>query len=146
MSTLARPDLGEILACPHCFGAIKELAEKNIRCGNCMAVFPIRDGIPHFREALQDIVPDPGGSYLHDKKAWSSWRKKNYAFFDSELAAIPADSLIIDVGAGPGFFRDLFQKHRCYAVDFFPYRGIDIVTDIVRDKPPIRSAHPLLTR
>jgi SAM-dependent methyltransferase len=139
MSALRRSVLSEVLACPHCFGTLNETVEGSICCENCATDFPIRDGIPHFCEVSRDIVPDQGESYVQNRTVWSSWRKKNYAFFDRELSATPAGSRIIDVGAGPGFFKELFHKHQYFAIDFYPYHGIDMVTDIVQDKLPLHS-------
>ena len=41
------PRLLEILICPACHGAVRELAnEAGLACGGCGRVYPIRDGIP----------------------------------------------------------------------------------------------------
>ena len=41
------PRLLEILICPACSGAIRELdAERGLECLSCGRVYPIRDGIP----------------------------------------------------------------------------------------------------
>jgi SAM-dependent methyltransferase len=139
MNALRRPDLEEVISCPECLGALKELDDGTLGCTNCARVFPIRDGIPFFSEVSAEIVPDPGESYVHNKKAWSAWRHRNFDFLAQETGTLAAGSRVIDVGAGPGFFGELFDKHHYVAVDFYPYRGIDLVADIVHDRLPIQS-------
>ena len=54
----------EILICPACRGALRELAEdRGLECRSCGRVYPIREGIPVMlvEEASAPTRESPGG-------------------------------------------------------------------------------------
>lgn len=55
------------------------------------------------------------------------------------MASVTNGSTIIDIGAGPEFFNELFKKHKYFSFDVYPYSGVDVVTDIVQDQLPIKQ-------
>lgn len=67
--------------------------------------------------------------------SWSSWRKKNYHFFEEELLKIGDDAIVIDLGAGKLQFRDLFTRFKTITVDFQKLPDIDIVHDLTTSLP-----------
>lgn len=67
--------------------------------------------------------------------SWSSWRKKNYHFFEEELSKIGNDAIVIDLGAGKLQFKDLFSRFETITVDFQKLPGIDMVHDLTTPLP-----------
>jgi len=79
-------------------------------------------------KSSKDVIPT-------DKNNWSYWRKENYSFLKKELNDFSDDKVIIDLGAGQSDFQELFERFEKYSVDFYPYKGIDVVCDLTKDLP-----------
>jgi SAM-dependent methyltransferase len=139
LSALKKPDLIELLRCTGCLGALKEVPPTSLVCERCARTFLVNDGVPHFSDVPATVVPDLNAAYVRDRRTWSSWRRKNYEFYAQELGTLPARRLIIELGAGPGFYADLVSRHRYYALDFFAYPGVDVVCNLVEDRAPLAS-------
>jgi SAM-dependent methyltransferase len=134
----ANHDLAAILACPGCLDTLIE-ASASLRCGTCARTYPVQDGVPRFCAVPTDVSSDLAHSVLEaqNRQGWSAWRRKNYNFLAREMAIIPKESLVIDVGAGPGFFTDILQGFRYCAIDFFNYPNTNVVCDVVNQRLPI---------
>lgn len=63
------------------------------------------------------------------------WAKANWAFYGRLARTLSLDAVVLDVGAGRGRFRQLFENTHYVAVDLFPYRSVDVVCDVVSDCP-----------
>jgi len=129
----------ELLGCPACSGPLALDAGSSLACGSCGLRGNLRGPVAFFSEVKEDVIPDSGTGYVQERGKWSAWRTKNFRFFQGQMARRPAGSTVIDVGAGPGFFPELFEGHRYLALDFFPYPGIHVVSDIVKNRLPVRS-------
>ena len=80
-------------------------------------------------------------SHSAPKEAWSPWRKANYAFFKKHLEPIPRAAALVDLGAGPVQFSDLFFQFAYTGVDFEKYEHVRVVTDLTKPIPlPDQSA------
>mgnify|MGYP001565219549 CR=1 FL=1 len=96
--------------------------------------FTEKDGVLYFI-AVPDNVEPSEHKEPTNKKLWSHWRKENYAFLAHELSVLPAESIVLDLGAGELQFRDILERFHLVAVDFYPYPGIHVVCDLNRILP-----------
>ena len=74
-------------------------------------------------------------SSYENKNKWTSWRKANYAFFESKLSRLSRELSIIDIGAGPEQFRDLTWRFKKTSVDFKQFGTTNIVSDLTKTIP-----------
>jgi SAM-dependent methyltransferase len=66
---------------------------------------------------------------------WSEWRNANYDFYAQELPSLPAHLELVDLGAGPVQFRELFMRFKYTGVDFTAFPDVSIVTDLTKGVP-----------
>lgn len=85
-------------------------------------------------EPPKSIIPSVSADAT-DSAKWSVWRKRNYAFYEKELNQFPQSSLLIDIGAGQSHFAKLFEPFRVAAIDFYPYRQVNVIADINQEIP-----------
>jgi predicted SAM-dependent methyltransferase len=76
---------------------------------------------------------------------WSPWRKANYGFFKTHLASLPKTSKLVDLGAGPLQFADLFLPFDYLGVDFEKFEHVSIVTDLTKTIPLSDQSADILT-
>ena len=88
----------------------------------------------YFTEPPSDYSPARNDNPC-DQLRWSEWRKENYKFFKERLGEFPSGAYLLDVGAGPGYFRDLTRRFETLAIDFYPYNGVQIVCDFMQPFP-----------
>lgn len=94
-----------------------------------------KGGVCYFVDVPADIVPTLD-SALADHRKWTPWRKTTHAFLASELALLPASSVVFDLGGGgPSEFRDLTARFHTVTVDFYPYAGVSVICDLNRGLP-----------
>jgi SAM-dependent methyltransferase len=63
------------------------------------------------------------------------WRQANWRFVQEQVSRLPADALILDVGAGRGDFAEALAGFCSIALELYPYPEIDIVCDLTRSNP-----------
>lgn len=63
------------------------------------------------------------------------WRQANWRFLESQIALLPINGLILDVGAGRADFEALLAGHNHLALDVYPYPETDIVCDLAATNP-----------
>ncbi len=97
-----------------------------------------KNGVLYFRKPPADVEPSRERT-ASDARTWSYWRKQNYAFLEKELAALPKESVLIDLGAGQSDFAKLTSAFNLCAVDFYPYPGIHVVCGL-EDGLPFKDA------
>jgi len=131
-------DFKEVIVCPRCLCDKLSYSDRHIQCTKCSSEYMLRNGIPYFTDINNDIKPKQSQD-IRNHKNWTSWRKQNFSFFRNYLCDINANDEILDLGAGQGHFRDLFGGYRYIAIDFYPYKGIDIVSDLSA-KLPIKTS------
>lgn len=93
-----------------------------------------KDGVLYFAKPPADIMPSRDWVPT-DKRAWSFWRKQNYAFLKEEFAALPNGAVLVDIGAGQSDFAEITERLNVCAVDFYPYAGIHVVCDLEHALP-----------
>jgi SAM-dependent methyltransferase len=103
-------DLLRLLACPGCRGALLA-AEAAVCCSACGRTFPVADGIPNLRGALDDrgavvrdfysAAPFPGYP-PRDSAAALRARAERSAFARLLDEAIAPDATVLEVGCGTG--------------------------------------------
>lgn len=101
----------------------------------CTTREPVRwdSGRAIYDEPGADIAVDNAEEI--DRRRWSNMRWHHYRWLKSELEILPDGSRLVDIGAGPVQFADLTERLSVCHVDHFPYRPINIVTDISRPLP-----------
>jgi SAM-dependent methyltransferase len=70
-----------------------------------------------------------------EQASWSKWRTRNFAYLQQKLAAKSPESVILDLGAGAGYFRELYEGQPYIGLDFRPYEGVNVVTDLTKRLP-----------
>jgi len=130
----------DLLCCPECSGELTaNKAETELRCKQCENVFPIMKNIPYFCDVKEYIIPSKQNVDVTDNSNWTKWRRLNFDFCKKALEKVANESLILDIGAGPGHFQNLLKKYKKYiAIDFYPYPDISIIADFAK-KIPMRD-------
>jgi len=123
----------ELLSCPKCHSPLAEANEKKLTCTKCGFKAKIENGIPQFSEVPQTIEPWEKIERGPDKG--TAWRKSNWKFLNTQVAKLPVDSVILDVGAGHGDFADIFTGRNYYSLDIVPYPEVDVVADLGQANP-----------
>jgi SAM-dependent methyltransferase len=77
----------------------------------------------------------PWSSQTSDARNWSQWRRANYDFYKHHLGGLSADKTLVDVGAGPLQFRDIFKRFKYIGVDFVEYPDVTVVADLTKEIP-----------
>jgi len=107
----------------------------NLKCNKCKNEISIIDGIPRFYKVSMDRLIDYDSIKSTNPANWTDWRKYNYEYFEKNLHNLDKSTFICDVGAGTQPFDKLFSRFNTYKVDFVPYKGIDVVTDLNKPLP-----------
>lgn len=133
-------DFLDYLVCPFCLGGLSQ-KDGWLFCTQCQKNFRIASpsgqtgGKVFFIEppenAPKDLNADPT-----NRAKWSNWRKANYKYFEETLAPLSDSVCVVDLGAGPSQFWNIFLRFPNFiSVDFFPYKKVDVVADITARLP-----------
>jgi SAM-dependent methyltransferase len=76
---------------------------------------------------------------------WSAWRNANHDFFSSEMNGLPEHLQLVDLGAGPVQFKDVFQRFQYTGVDFAKFPDVSIVTDLTKGIPLPDASSDIVT-
>lgn len=98
-----------------------------------------KDGVFYFFDVPKDIRPSDDVD-AQDQEKWSFWRKENFLFFKRELVNFPEDKILVDLGAGQSDFAELTGRFKKCAVDFYPYKDVDVVCDFSLQLPFIDNS------
>lgn len=98
--------------------------------------YKVIDGRLYFIDPPNNINASEESENLTDQKRWSNWRKANFEYFTNELLGQDRGKIFIDLGAGPGRFRELINEFENFlAVDFYPYHSVKVVADFTKPLP-----------
>ena len=128
----------DMLSCPDCYGSLSG-QNSNLECNKCDNNIPIIDGIPRFDKINMDRLIDYDAVKSVNPKNWTVWRKYNYEYIEKKLQNVNKSALLFDIGAGTQPFAELLGHFNTYTVDFNPYKGIDVVTDL-NNPLPVRDS------
>lgn len=93
-----------------------------------------RDGDrAYFIETPEDVFTDSQPDAPRHR--WSKMRRSHYDWLAGEVDTIPAGQRVVDIGCGQSQFRDLFSDHFPCGIDFFPYPGAKVITDLNQPLP-----------
>lgn len=130
----------EYYACPACLGCLS-LKDDGLFCDTCIKKFRIASlpgqicGKVFFIEPPENAPKDLNVDPTNQAK-WSNWRKANYRYFEEMVAPLSNSACVVDLGAGPSQFRNIFFRFsNVISVDFFPYEKVDVVADITTRLP-----------
>jgi len=122
----------DLLICPEC-GAPLVLEDSQLRCSQCGQVVSLTNGIPVFTPVAGEIRPSE--KLARGPDTGTPWRKANWRFLEAQLAQLPAEARILDVGAGRGDFAVLLDRFQTIALDIYPYPEVDLVCDLTVCNP-----------
>lgn len=120
------PALLSILACPQC-GDDLVASEGGLICHACNYFVPVREGKPILTPVPSDMVPSPKSPA---PKEGTLWRRANWTFCEQMAREFLPQEIVLDVGAGNGYFKSLFEHTVYIATDVYPYSNVDFVCDI----------------
>ena len=106
---------------------------ERLECVACDQQFPIQNGAPIFTTPPTGLVPSD--KIVRGPEVGTPWRRANWRFLAGQIAQLPPDALILDVGAGRGDFAAAFEGRNCLALDIYPYPEVDIVCDLTQTNP-----------
>lgn len=78
---------------------------------------------------------DPERDKMAPKHTWTNWRHLNHQWYSRQLATLPRNSRLIDIGCGAGWFRDLSVEFDTLAIDFIPFSYVNLLADITQRLP-----------
>jgi len=122
----------DLLVCHKC-GAPLAAEDSLLRCSQCGQVVSLTNGIPVFTPVAGEIRPSE--KLIRGPDTGTPWRKANWRFLEAQLALLPGDTKILDVGAGRGDFAVLLDRFQTIALDIYPYPEIDLVCDLTVCNP-----------
>ena len=129
-----KPELLQVLQCPDCTGEFDlQESSRQLVCKACGKIAPLINGIPMFSEPPDEMAPSE--KIARGPGMGTPWRQANWRFLQQQVDRLPANALILDVGAGRGDFAAALQKHRSLALEVVPYPEVDLVCDLTRANP-----------
>jgi SAM-dependent methyltransferase len=138
MSSGLKPELLERLACPKCGQSVKLVAKDRLVCTVCKTRVPVDKDRPIFTPVPAGMQAAP--TLARGPDQGSGWRQANWRFLEAVIAALPANAVIMDFGAGHGDFSQILNNRTAIALDVFPYDEIDIVCDMQKVVPFKKSS------
>ena len=123
-----KKEILDLMNCPNCFAGLSEKDAEVLVCAKCGFTARIVEGIPLFTDVPATIEPWEKVERGPDKG--TAWRKSNWKFLNGFVSKLPADAMILDVGAGHGDFADIFEGRKYYSLDIVPYAEVDLVADL----------------
>jgi SAM-dependent methyltransferase/DNA-directed RNA polymerase subunit RPC12/RpoP len=127
------PEVINSLACPECGSDFKPPTSTSLQCSNCGYRVRINSGKPIFTAIPPGMTAAP--KLIRGRDKGSSWRRANWRFLENAVAQLPAEAIVLDVGAGHGDFSEVLDHRSCIALDVFPYDEVDVVCDLQRAIP-----------
>jgi SAM-dependent methyltransferase len=149
------PNLLSVLHCPACSGELRAAfaqpgllpgAEQadHLVCLACGQKTPLSSGqyggALNHHPGIPLFTSPPAGIIASTKQArgpevGTPWRQANWRFLEEQLARLPSEALILDVGAGRGDFAQALAGRRSLALDVYPYPEVDVVCDLTLENP-----------
>jgi SAM-dependent methyltransferase len=117
-----------MMKCPQCGAVLIEKGGESLGCSKCEYAARMVQGIPLFTDVPATIEPWEKVERGPDKG--TAWRKSNWKFLNGFVSKLPAETKILDVGAGHGDFADIFEGRKYYSLDIVPYPEVDLVADL----------------
>lgn len=124
--------LRTVVICHQCGGALLQ-KDSALVCESCGQSVALQDQIPIFTQPPGNIQPSE--KIERGPHKGTPWRQANWRFLQQQVSKLPAEALILDVGAGRGDFAALFQDRLYLALDVYPYPEVDLVCDLTRMMP-----------
>lgn len=139
MTILIFSELSDILRCPIDGGELSPLGSL-ISCGKCGNGFTFKDGKVFFVEPPKDVVEHLNKFSPQDPGQWTNWRRSNFNFLKDYLVQEDKNKILVDIGTGEAQFLDLISEFKkIVAVDFYPYRHVNVVADVVSLSLPLKD-------
>lgn len=121
------------IVCPQCKSDFSERSELAWKCGSCGYVVNLQGNTLMFT-SLPDAI-QPFERRERGAEKGTPWRQANWRFLEKQVATLPQDAVILDVGAGHGDFAELFEKRRPLYLDVVPYPEVDLACDLTQLVP-----------
>lgn len=124
--------LRQVLVCTRCGDSLAWSPEKAFCCNSCGVSFPIVAG------GSVSFIQNTPLTIMRSKpkaaRVGSDWRRANNTFFRGVAEAFDPESLDLDIGAGDGHLRSIFNS-RYIATDVALYPGLHFLCDLSCTSP-----------
>lgn len=124
--------LSERIQCDRCGAGLQESNTKLV-CSACEREIALQHGIPVFSPPPEGIQPST--KLERGPNVGTPWRRENWRFLGEQIASLPQEAVILDIGAGRGDFAAIYGERHVVALDIYPYPEIDIVCDLTQANP-----------
>jgi SAM-dependent methyltransferase len=139
IESLSKPKILTYIHCPKCGSELHmsigtdRVGGDHLNCIGCGNSIPVQNRAPIFTTPPSELIPSD--KLVRGPEVGTPWRQANWRFLAEQIAELPSEALILDVGAGRGDFAAAFTGRKYYALDIYPYPEIDIVCDLTQTNP-----------
>jgi SAM-dependent methyltransferase len=129
-----KKSIEKVFVCLNCGGDLGfNATAEELKCLSCGQSVSLVDHKPVFTP-VPDTIQATEFRERGEGKG-TPWRQANWSFLKEQIAALPVDALVLDVGSGRGDFSQLIQQRNSMALDIYPYPEVDIVCDLTQVNP-----------
>jgi len=127
-------------SCPAYDTKLEEL-QTHLKCNACNSEYPIKveNSVPKIHcistEFDSGLLKDSLSKF--NQRHWTPWRIENQKFIRENI--LEAQDLVIDIGAGPGVFNDLYKSERLLTIDFTNFPQTNLIADLTNSLPLKRN-------
>jgi SAM-dependent methyltransferase/ribosomal protein L40E len=129
----AMKNISDKIVCPKCKTDFDRSGKDAWKCQKCGYTVKLLNGKPVFTQAPDDL--NPTEFIERGPEKGTLWRRFNWAFLEKTAKLLPANSDVLDVGAGRGDFKPIFKGHSYLGLDIYPYPEIDLAVDLIEACP-----------
>jgi len=132
-------DLIKYIRCKKCLTGGLTVVDKVVTCSSCGEKYFIKKDKIFFWDIGIEWPDDSASGKSRIKTNWTPTRRKHYEFFKEHFALTDSSKVILDLGAGPGQFKDLMEKFdTVIGIDMIPFESVDVIADL-NDELPFKN-------
>lgn len=94
---------------------------------------------------MTEALPEREVAHKRDRTTWGKWRQANFDFYSEALRHEDRRKILLDLGAGPIQFFELFSQFQYIGADFQPFSGVALVADLTKGIPRESASVDIIT-